>query len=202
MKKLFLIAWIALGFISCKSQPTKLNDKTIKYTCNEIGWTFNYPSDWKVLSDDEIALIEGRGRTAMESTINEEIPIINNNLLWLKKDHFNSFTSTIQPYDTIADGPYTENQELLSQILIETYKNQGIQFDYNIGKELIDGLEFATLETIIYTPDRKKVIMNQIMYDRLINGKTSLTLSINYNNDNDKRSLMGIIKTSELAQRQ
>ena len=40
------------------------------------------------------------------------------------------------------------------------------------------------------------------MYDRLINGKTSLTLSINYNNDKDRQSLSEIIKSSRITQRQ
>lgn len=38
------------------------------------------------------------------------------------------------------------------------------------------------------------------MYDRLIDGKTSLTISVNYKNANEE-SLMGIIKTSKLTQR-
>jgi hypothetical protein len=202
MNKILLIIWIVIGFTSCNSQTTKQTIQTSEYECNVIGWKFNYPSDWKVLSDDDIAVIEGRGKSAMESTINEEIEVNNENLLWLKKDQFNSFTSTIQPYDSLVDGPYLENQASLNQLIIETYKNQGIQFDYRIGKELIDGIEFTTLESTIYTPDRKKVIMNQIIYDRLINGKTSLTLSINFNNDKDKQSLLGIIKTSKIAQRQ
>jgi len=202
MKKLLLIAWISVGLISCNSQQSKQTEKTSEYTCDEIGWTFHYPNDWKVLSKDEIDIIEGRGRTAMESTINEEIPLNNNNLLWLKKDQFNSFTSTIQPYDTIVDGSYSENQKLLTQLMVDTYSNQGVQFDYKSGKESVDGLEFTTFECVIYAPDRKKIILNQIMYDRLINGKTSLTFSINYNNDKDKEALMGIIKTSKLTQRQ
>jgi hypothetical protein len=202
MNNILLIIWIVIGFTSCNSQTTKQTIQTSEYECNVIGWKFNYPSDWKVLSDDDIAVIEGRGKSAMESTINEEIEVNNENLLWLKKDQFNSFTSTIQPYDSLVDGPYLENQASLNQLIIETYKNQGIQFDYRIGKELIDGIEFTTLESTIYTPDRKKVIMNQIIYDRLINGKTSLTLSINFNNDKDKQSLLGIIKTSKIAQRQ
>lgn len=202
MKNFLFILLIIAGVTSCNSQPKQQEAKKTNYICSEIGWTFTYTGDWKTLNKEEIALIEGRGKSAMESTLNEEIPLNNKNLLWLKKDAFNSFTSTIQPYDTIADGPYSENQELLTQIMIETYKNQGIQFDYKVGKTLIDGLEFTTLETVIYTPDRKKVIMNQTMYDRLINGKTSLTLSINYNNDKDRLSLMDIIKTSKISQRQ
>lgn len=183
-------------------QSTNQTEKLLEFSCDEVGWTFNYPNNWKVLSKDEISIMEGRGKKAIENTLNEEIPLNNNNILWLKKNAFNSFTSTIQPYDTIEDGPYSENQALITQIIIDTYKNQGIQLEYKKGIELIDGLEFTTLESTIYAPDSKKVILNQIMYDRLISGKTSLTLSINYNNEKDKQSLMEIIKSSKFEQRQ
>ena len=202
MKKKLIFVWILTGFISCNSQTSTQKEVKREYKCNEIGWTFYYPIDWKVLSDDEIAVIEGRGKTAMEGVINEKIEGKNKNPLWLKKDQFNSFTSTLQAYDSIVDGPYSENQASLIQLLIETYKSQGIKFDYNSGKEFIDGLEFTTFESILYSPDRKIVIMRQIMYDRLIDGKTSLTLSINYNNEKDKQSLIGIIKTSKINHRQ
>jgi hypothetical protein len=202
MKKMVFFIWITISFLSCNFQTSQKDNATVKFECKEIGWSFEYPSNWKILTDNEIAIIEGRGKTAMEETMNEKIEVNHKNLLYLKKDPFNSFSSTIQPFDSITDGPYPETQTALNQLIIETYKNQGMQFDYKIGKEIIDGLEFQTLESIIYSSDRKKIIMNQIMYDRLINGKMSLTLSINYNNEKDKQSLFGIIRTSKITFRQ
>lgn len=153
------------------------------------------------MTTEEINKLEGRGQTAMEETLDGELIITHKNLLWLMKDQFNSFTSNSQPYDTTVDGSYNENQELLYQALEETYTNQGIQFDVKYGTINIDNLGFSTMETTLYTPDRKKVLMTQIMYDRLINGDISLTLNINYNNEKDKAILLDIINSSKLLKR-
>jgi hypothetical protein len=99
MRKLFLLIWMTYGIISCNSQQPK-SVTTLKYKNDEIGWSCIYPSDWKVLSNEEIAQVEGRGRTAMEKTIDTKIEQNNRNLLYLKRDLFNSFTSTIQPFDS------------------------------------------------------------------------------------------------------
>jgi hypothetical protein len=168
----------------------------VKFECEELGWTFEYPASWKVLSAAEIAEIEGQGKTAVEGIVNEEIEMNNKNILYLKKNPLNSFTSTMQAYDSVTDGPYEENQAMLTQLIIETYQDQGIQFDFKTGKTKIDGLESTTLESTIYSPDRKQVIMQQVMYDRLFGGKTSLTMSINYSNEADKTTLLNIIQSS------
>lgn len=122
-------------------------------------------------------------------------------MLWLSKDQFNSFTSNSQSYDSLVDGPYKESQEFVYLALEETYNSQGIQFDASYGSARIDGLEFSTAEYTVYTPDRKKVLLNQVIYDRLINGNISLTLNINYNNDKDKAILLDVINSSKFTKR-
>ena len=198
MRLLFLII---LPIYACNSQKADNTDYKL-YEAEAVGWTTRFPGTWKVMTEDEIAKLEGRGQAAMESTIDEKIVFNHINLLWLKKDQFNSFTSNSQPFDTIADGSYKENQELINRTLTETYRSQGIQFDVKFGVTKIDGLEFSTMETVLYFPGGKKILLNQIMYDRLINGTTSLTLNINYNNENDKTTLLDIINASKLLKRE
>lgn len=201
MSKLKLFIIIVFPIISCNSQKTaKIEYKT--YQDKETGWTAEYPTTWKEMTKEEIAKLEGRGLTAMEETIGDKMILTHKNLLWLKKDPFNSFTSNSDPYDTIENGPYKTNQELVNQTLIDTYKSQNLQFDVKFGSSKIDGLEFTTMETIIYTPDRSKVIMTQVIYDRLIKSSLSLTLNINYNNEKDKEILLKIISSSKLAKRE
>ena len=200
MKRLKLIILIILPFYGCNSQKTDRAEYKI-YEDTVTGWTTRYPTSFKLMTTEEINKLEGRGQTAMEETLDGELILTHKNLLWLTKDQFNSFTSNSQPYDTTVDGPYNESQGLLYQALEETYTNQGIQFDVKYGTVKIDNLDFSTMETILYTPDRKKVLMTQIMYDRLINGDISLTLNINYNNEKDKAVLLDIINSSKLLKR-
>ena len=195
-----LLILIILPIFSCHSQKTDKIEYAV-YEDKEIGWTTQYSNSWKVMTAAEIEKLEGRGQTAMASTLDENLILIRKNLLWLEKDQFNSFTSNSQPFDTITDGNYKDNQEFLNQTLVNTYKSQGTQFDVKFGKVKIDGLEFSTMETTLFTPDRKKILMNQIMYDRLINGTATLTLDINYNNDKDREILLHMINSSKLLKR-
>jgi hypothetical protein len=188
---LFCFLWL-----SCNSQP-KQDSKYKHFECAEAGWSFEYPSDWSEYSKEEIAKVETRGREAMEMTADTEIEMNTKNILWLKKDPFNSFTSTLQPSDSISRKQHSEDEELLNQTIIDTYKSQGIEFDYKTGKQNIDDLEFHVFEATIYTPDRKTVLLNQIVFDRLIGDKTALTLSLNYNNEKDKQALLHIIGSSK-----
>lgn len=200
MTRLKLLLLFILPVCACSSQ--KADNELLKdFVDDEIGWTSKFPESFEIMAPEEIDRVEGRGQTAMEETVEEELVLTHKNLLWLRKDAFNSFTSNSQPFDPATDGSYEENQEALGQIIEETYRSQGIQFETKYGSTEIDGLEFSTMETVLYTPDRKKVLMNQIMYDRLINGTASLTLNINYNNDEDRDALLGIIKSSKLSKR-
>jgi hypothetical protein len=200
MTKFNLFIFLVLVCACNNSQKSENADYKI-FEDKETGWTTKFPGSFKVMTDDEIAKLEGRGETVMEETLNQDIILSHRNLLWISKDPFNSFTSNTQPYDSVTEGSYKENQEILFEAMTETYTNQGMQIDVKYGTTKIDNLEFATMETTIYTPDRKKTIMTQVMYDRLLDGTLSLTLNINYNNDKDKAVLLGIIDASKLSRR-
>ena len=74
-------------------------------------------------------------------------------------------------------------------------RSQGITIDHKRGTALIGGLVFETMQITLYTPDKKKVIARQIVYDRLINER-SLTISIMFNNDADKATIMRVLRNS------
>ena len=200
MMRLSLFLLIIAPLYSCNSQSS--NDVEYKkFEDLGTGWTTTYPFSFRVMTQEEIDKLEGRGQKALESTIDAKLELLHKNLLWLKKDQFNSFTSNSQAFDTIADGSYEDSQEIIYQTLEEAYRSHGIPFDVKYGKTKIDNLEFSTMETTVYTPDRKNILMTQILYDRLINGVISLTLNVNYNNEKDKAALLGIISSTKLSKR-
>ena len=193
MKTFHVICIFAFFHTASLAQSEKTVFKTFEETA--IGWHITYPDNLSILTNEEIAVIEGRGLEA----IGEDVPFIHKNLIWLKKDQFNSFTSNTQPYDPELDGPYEENQKLLQEMILETYRNNGVEFDSETGTYEIDGLTFQTMKTKIYTPDRGKVILTQVMFERLFAGNRTLTLNINYNNPLDQKLLMSIIDSSKLS---
>lgn len=171
------------------------------YKDSVSGWSTQYLSSTHLMTPDEIATIEGRGQDAIESSIDQELDILRHrNLIWLRKDLFNSMTSNVQPFDAAIDGDYEEVQTGILEIIKQTYSDQGIQFDIKTEKTKIDGLEFNAAYITLYAPDRSKVLLNQIIYDRLIEGKLILTININYN-DLGKEEMLSIIKASKFSKR-
>ncbi|MEQ8713469.1 MAG: hypothetical protein RIC80_10645 [Cyclobacteriaceae bacterium] len=197
MKVIQLSAIIFIVINGCNGQSKKTEFRTFKD--DQMGWSVDYPDYLRILSDTEIAAYEGRAEGPLEETIGEEIEYNHQNLIWLLKDRFNSFSSNSQPYDSEIDGPFEENQKMLNEAILETYKNQGIEFDSEFGTYNIDGLGFSSMTTKLYTPDRSKVILTQIVFERLFSNSRTLTLNINYNNPMDKEILMKIVDSSKLT---
>lgn len=178
------------------AQPTNTT-----YHDSISGWSVQYPSAIPMLTEAEIAALEGRGQEAIESSMDQKFEgFTHRNLLWIRKDIFNSITSNIQPYDASTDGDYKEMQDMILEVIKQTYSDQGIEFDSRVDKTTIDGLDFNTTYFTLFMPDRSKVLMHQVLYDRLIDGKYSLTINVNYN-DVGKEELMQIINSSKFSKR-
>ena len=107
------------------------------------------------------------------------------------------FTSTSEPFKEEFPGEYQQNSKALNEILYNTFVDQGIKTDSTSGKETIQGLEFNTFYTTIYGPNGK-VILNQILYSRLINGY-DFGVTINYNNEQDKKTMIDALKKSKFT---
>ncbi len=79
-------------------------------------------------------------------------------------------------------------------MIFDAYVGKGIKADTSTGKEIISGLDFYTFYAKIYGSDGK-IILNQVLYSRLINGH-DFGVSINYNNDKDKNDMLNAFKQS------
>src|SRR5699024_6791927 len=173
------------------------SDSTIHYEAEIIGWSSEYPVDWKVISKNEQLRLEDTGKQAMEKTTGSPINGERTNLLWLRKNALNAFTSTIAPYDSAIDGSYSDLQEAINKITVQTYRDQGLSLSHTRGELLIDGILFKKQKLTILTPDESDTLMQQVVFDQLINDSTSLTISLMYNNQKDKETLYSIIQSSE-----
>lgn len=171
----------------------------ITFSDSTSGWTTRYPKSWPALTAKEIAAMEGRGEEMLEEAAGGELLLTHRNLLWLKKDNFNSMTSNYQAFDPEVDGPYGESEKMLTDVLETAYNQQGVPFESKTGLTTIDGLEFTTWEATIFGPDRSDKLMTQIMYLRLVNNKTAVTLNINYGNKADRDTLLAIINSSKFS---
>ena len=205
MKHLPIFALILIVIVICPStqaQEELFEGRIVEnvYKNEKLGWETVIPAGWVVRSKSEIARIEGMGKEAMEKALKQKVVPDHTPLLYLQKDQFNRFTSAAQKFDLKRDGRYKDQQEFVFKSIIGAYRTQGITFDRKRGKELIGGLEFESMQVTLYTPDRKKVIAHQIVYDRLINER-SLMVSVMFNNDADRTSMVDSLKKSRFLKK-
>ncbi len=205
MKHLSILALVLAVIVICpqaQAQEELFEGRIVghAYRNDKLGWEIEIPAGWIVGSKSEIARIEGLGKEAMEKALKQKVVPDHTPLLYLQKDQFNRFTSAAQKFDPKRDGRYKDQQESVFQSILDAYRAKGIAIDHKRGKELIGGLEFESMQIALYTPDRKKVIVRQIVYDRLINER-SLMVSVLFNNDADRASITDALKKSRFAKR-
>lgn len=202
MKKTLLIFISTLTIISCKpSDPNKnIDEGKVEgntYTSQEIGWTIAIPDGWEVVDREKSEDMREKGTQALEETIEQEVDFSGvKTLIAFQKNQFNIFQSTSEPFKLEYEGEWEINNAAIKALIFETFVNQGIKADSSATSvETIDGLDFQTYSFTIYGPTGE-VILNQILYSRLING-FDFAANINYNNEKDKETQLQAFRSSK-----
>lgn len=202
--KYFFILLSSLLFIltSCgQSDPNKQVDEGKVednfYSSEEIGWEMEIPKGWTVIDKEKTKAANERGMKAIEETLDSKVDFSNlKNLISFRKNKFNIFQSTSEPFELEYDGEWEEHSILLKELIYNTYLNQGIKVDSSATTvENIDGLDFQKSIFTIYSPTGE-VILNQIMYTRHING-FDFGVNINYNNREDREEMLRVFMNSK-----
>ncbi|HEX7845116.1 MAG TPA: hypothetical protein VF476_04890 [Chitinophagaceae bacterium] len=201
---LILVSFLTIG--ACK-QKQSLTDKQKElssgildpqntYTAEEIGWSVQLPRGWDVLTKDALKKNTIKGAKLIEETTKTDIDASGLvQLINIRKDAFNSFLSTMERFDTTGVGTYEEYNQFVFDLIKQTYEGKGMNVKYQEGAEMINGIEFQTFETKLFSPDKSKVILYQKMFNRLINGY-DFGMTMNYNNDTDKETLEEMVRSS------
>ena len=171
-------------------------DNSYHYSCKEVGWETELPQNWNVFTRDESAALNDKGKNAIEKSTGIKVDVSSlKELVNLKKDKFNSFLSTIEPFDSATDGDYDEHNTYLNKMISDTYTKQKIKMESSAGSEIVAGKRFTTWEGKIFAPGSDKIILWQKMNSSLINGY-DFSMTMSYNNESDKVVLMKIISSS------
>ncbi len=196
-----LIGVLPLAFNSCtQTDPNKEIDEGIveenTYTSQELGWTINIPDKWEVVSRDELQEKMSMGEEAIEETYEEDIDASTvKNLISFKKDQFNIFTSTSQPFDEEYPNQWNEVNTEIRGMLYHTYVSKGIKVDSSSSETVIDGQKFYVSSFALYSP-KGELILNQDMYSCLRND-IDFAATLNYNNPVDKEIMEKALKGSK-----
>ncbi len=171
----------------------KLKGET--YHSNDIGWTIAIPEGWNIVSKDQAGATDEKGKEALEKATGQQFDTKSlKHLISFQKDQYNIFASTTEPFKEENPGEYQQHNRALNAMIYQTYANEGIAADTSSGSETIGGLEFNTFYITIHDADGK-VLLNQVLYSRLINGY-DFGVNINYNNSADKAAMVGAFKAS------
>jgi hypothetical protein len=195
---ILLLIFVSCGPIDPNKQIDEGNVKGTTYESKEIGWVIEIPNEWKIISKDKVEANDEKGKNAIEKSTGQKIDTkALKHLISFQKDQFNIFASTSEPFKEEFLGEYQQNNKALNELIYNTFKDQGVKVDSASGKETIQGLEFDKFYTTIYAPDGK-IILNQILYSRLINGY-DFAVNINYNNDQDKEKMINAFVQSKFT---
>lgn len=169
------------------------------YTSSEIDWSIKIPDGWAVVSKDRLEDLDKMGLEAIENVVDGQVDYSGlKHLIGFSKNEFNMFQSTIEPFELEYPGEWEENNVALKALVLTALKEKGIRAEASeISNESIKGLDFQKYEITIYD-HRDQVILNLLMYSRLING-FDFAINISSNNPNHKNTMLKTWKNSHFA---
>lgn len=181
--------------LACNSSTQEEKHIVDSYTSKEIGWTVEIPNGYKLTSQTKMDADDQKGKEAIEKVYEGELKVDSlRHLISFMKNQFNSFDSTIEPYEEEKPGEYAENTILIHKLIFDTYHKQGIKIDTSSAKIDLKGQLFNAFYIKIFGPNGE-VALNQIMYSKMIKGY-DFGVNINYNNEEDKKKLVNAFMTS------
>jgi hypothetical protein len=166
------------------------------YVSSEIGWSMAIPAGWNILADEQVERYQATGEELIEETLGEAVVYDGfKNLLHYQKDQFNIFQSSSEPFVIEYEGEWSENNQNLKELLLDTYHRQGIRTtSTDIKTETIDGVVFEVYDISIIGPNGK-VLITQTMYSSWINGY-DFGANMTYNSDETRDVMLNAWKQS------
>lgn len=194
-----------LTFVSCgQVDPNKLIDEGSVdrniYRSQEIGWTIEIPDGWQIISKNELEVNDKKGMDAIEEVQEGGFDYSGlKHLISFRKNMFNAFQSTSEPFELEYEGEWEDNNEALKGLVYKAFTNQGIKVDTSSSAATIDGLDFEVFHITVYGPNGD-IILYQDMYSRHINGY-DFGVNLNYNSDKDKEIMMKVWENSKFRKK-
>lgn len=197
---------ILLMVTSCgKTDPNqqidegKVTDES--YHSEEIGWTIKIPKGFTIVSKEDRLKSEAKGKKAIAESSGQDVNTETlQHLISFRKNKFNNFASTSQPYEETTVGDYDAANAELCGVIYDTYIDQGMKVDTSTSNEVIQGLNFHRFDATIYNMSDGAVVLKQILFSRLINGY-DFSVNINYNNEEDLNIMMKAFSDSKFETR-
>ena len=148
---------------SCKIDPNKQVDEgkveNEYFKSEEIGWTIQIPSGWKIMLKNQMDKNQDRGMELVQETIDTVVDYSGlKHLISFQKNKGNVFQSTSEPFELEYEGEFEETNQFLKLVITETYQNQGIRIDTSSTIARIDNLKFELFQIKMYNPQGELIL--------------------------------------------
>lgn len=146
-----------------------------------ITWAFTLPNGYNAMSDSEVLALDQKGREAIERMTGQTSNDPNRTVYAAKLDDQNSILVTKGPYSAQEHGLSFAYMQDIENAALETYRANGIPFNFNRTKIDIDGLVFRKLDITLFRDAAKtQPMLYQTVFTRIIEN-TILAITHSYN---------------------
>jgi len=204
MKRTTAVLLAATLLFSCKQKdkhgdPNKQVDegavKGETYVSQDMGWTIVIPKGWTVVSRDQMEASEQKEAEAVKKSSHTDVDVTGvKHLIGFEKDVFNSLSSLSEPFPDASPGAFEDNCATVNKMIYDAYTSQGIRTDTSSSVEMMHGHKFHVFYSTMYNK-LGIIVLQQVLYLKLIN-KRLFSVTINYNNDKDKKVMMDAFMNS------
>lgn len=145
-------------------------EQEVKYSFKEIGWNISIPAKFHILSRDSFLRIEQKGKAAIEEATGVSSGNDHKKLFVVREGPADYMDATIVPFDTVADGDWHETNNLVRDVLTETFKKQMPQAGIDTVSSVFmkDGRQFSQFYIKLTLPNHR--LMHLYMFSALIRG--------------------------------
>lgn len=161
------------------------------FTSKALGWTMEFPDNWIITSKSSLESLDERSKASVDDTTSDMSGI--KRTLAFQKNFENNFQSSWEDFS----GDEASYKRIIAnnhQLIYNNYLQRRMYTDTVAGKLTVSGVTFDTFEVSIN--DREaKVFATQLLMNALVKGKF-MTVTISYNNDADKKKMLGLFKNS------
>lgn len=161
------------------------------FTSQALGWTMEFPDNWIITSKSSLESLDERSKASVDDTTSDMSGI--KRTLAFQKNFENNFQSSWEDFS----GDEASYKRIIAnnhQLIYNNYLQRRMYTDTVAGKLTVSGVTFDTFEVSIN--DREaKVFATQLLMNALVKGKF-MTVTISYNNDADKKKMLGLFKNS------
>jgi len=163
------------------------------YTCEEIGWSTEYPETWKITKKE--SLEHQTAKRDVESEVDEAKSTTIKRLLAYQKDFNNNFQSTIEPFKGKSEAEYNHAKKNLREMSYTKYYDAGIRVDTAASQLKIGNITFDCFQINLFDKNAK-AYAHQLLYSAIIKDYYFSAI-IAYDNDRDKDKMLNAFKKSK-----